>query len=277
MQNLKQSKRGPYKGAGPLSNTIALYDFATTEINLKDWFYYILKLYEYYEYLPVKIGLDGINAPKDIKLKTFKYGMRVLEKFSFNGFHMICIYTVPQATPDIYPHTGPLSAIIDLHKADKKGGLVLCVDDEVEPLDREGFENFAQNLFAFVKPQYGIVYQREFEKGPQSYASGVIEGLDRQKDLEERTKITKWAHAYNYSDGSYKTGDLRDIYPLNFLSQPHLDRKVGTLTLEQWINSSKKHGELKKLADNFWSWWIPAEFIPSVREALSSTGIILCV
>lgn len=42
-------------------------------------------------------------------------------------------------------------------------------------------------------------------------------------------------------------------------------------------NSSKNHGELKKLAKNFWSWWVPADLISSMREALHPTEIILCI
>lgn len=274
---VNQPKRGPYTKAGPLSNTLALYDFAIEEVDFKGWFYYVLKLYEYYGYPPIKMGCMGQNAPKSSKLTTFKYGRKLVEKFDFKGVDAIEIYTIPQETPDIYPDEGPLSIQISAGTASGKGDAILCLDDEVESFERKVFEKLACDLYQFFKPQYGIFYQREFKKGPAWYAGGVIQGLDRTKDFEEREKIGKWGNAYCFADGGYKTGDLRDIYTLNFLSQLHLDQKVGDLTLEQWINSKEAHGELKKLAENFWSWYVKPAYIPYIREVLRPTGFVLCL
>lgn len=276
-ETLNQIKRGPYEKAGPSSNTLAMYDFAVEEVDFKGWFYYVLKLYEHYGYPPIKMGCMGLNAPKSSKLTTFKYGQKLLEKHDFKGFDVIEIYTIPQETPDIYPDKGPVSVQLDIGTVSGKGEATLCLDDEIEPFNRDVFEGFAKDLFSFFKPQYGIFYQREFEKGPTWYAGGTIQGLDRTKDFEEREKIGKWGNAYCYKDSKYRTGDLRDIYPLNFLSQPHLDQKVGDLTLEQWIQSAQAHGELKKLADNFWSWCVEHENIPLVRETLRPMGFVLCI
>ena len=279
---IHQPKRGPYEKTGSLSNTLAFYDFAVEESELRGWFYYVLKLYEHYGYPPVKMGCMGLNVPKGSKLKTLKYGQKLLEKYDFKGIDAIEIYTIPQETLDIYPSDGPLSVCADIGAgtSSNKGELFVCLDDELEPFKREVFEGFAYDLYQFFKPQYGIFYQREFKKGPTWYVGGTLYGPSGNKSLvekKEEDKITKWYHSYYFADGNYKTGHLRDIYTLNFLSQPHLDQKVGDLTLEQWIHSAKAHGELKKLAENFWSWYVKPAYIPFVREALRPTGFVICI
>lgn len=269
-----------HKKAESLSNTLALYDFAIEEADFKGWFYYVLKLYEHYEYAPIKMGCTGPNAPKNLKLTTFKYGQKLLEKYDFKGFESIEVCTTPKETSDIYLNTSSLFVHVNIATASGKGALVTCLDDEVGPFNREVFENLTRDLFLFFKPQYGIFYQREFKKGPSLYSVGIIEGLDgckKPEDAKEEDIISEWSRAYVCSQGKYKTGDLRDIYPLNFLSQPHLDQKVGDLTLEQWILSKEAHGELKKLAENFWSWYVKPPYIPFVREALRPTGFVLCI
>ena len=88
--------------------------------------------------------------------------------------------------------------------------------------------------------------------------------------------ITKWFHTYG-KEKRYKLGDLRDVYPINFLSSPHLERDVYGQSLKNWILSSSDHGELKQLDETLWSWHIEEEKISSVREDLRNTGILLCI
>jgi len=104
---------------------------------------------------------------------------------------------------------------------------------------------------------------------PSSYAVG---GSRYSMSEEERHRCDLWDTAQIME--TYKTGDLRDIYKLNFLSRKHLIRDAspadqhgfGTpLTLEAWINSSPAHGELKQLREGFWSWYVPDEQIELVR------------
>jgi hypothetical protein len=104
-------------------------------------------------------------------------------------------------------------------------------------------------------------------------------GLDGDKNPDEgkeEDKIACWNHQYYMPDGRYRTGHLRDIYPLNILSSIHLQEKILNQSLENWIKSSPLHGDLKPLTDKLWSWWVPQENIASITQALKDTGLIIC-
>ena len=63
---------------------------------------------------------------------------------------------------------------------------------------------------------------------------------------------------------------------MNLVSEPHLSQQVFDTKLQNWIESSPDHGELKKLTDTLWKWWVPEDKIEPVRDALKPMGILLC-
>ncbi|MBN9565641.1 MAG: hypothetical protein J0G29_06085, partial [Alphaproteobacteria bacterium] len=73
------------------------------------------------------------------------------------------------------------------------------------------------------------------------------------------------------------TGMLRDVYPLNFLSQAHLANQVEGMPFDQWVASDLARGTLNPLTDSMWSWRVEEDNIPAIREALRPTGLVLCI
>lgn len=148
-----------------------------------------------------------------------------------------------------------------------------------------------KNQFLLEKP--GVVrvsarsskFSRRWAKnpkyGPDSYVLGVSEGLkmayQNPEHGEESERIHNWLKQYRYASGTYKTGDLRDVYPFNVLCQVHLDREVNGQRFEEWVTASPERGQLKKVTDTLWTWWVEADHIPAVREALAPSGMILCL
>ena len=130
------------------------------------------------------------------------------------------------------------------------------------------------DLVKLTDARYGYVFQREFSK-IVGYEYGVISGL--KYDHPEREFIDKWGKDY-YPGGSYKTGDMRDIYPINILSSAHINRQIFVnQSLEQWINDCKRRGRLEKVCDDLWLWHVSEEQISPVREALRETRLLLCI
>ncbi|MEN8237136.1 MAG: hypothetical protein ABFQ95_06310 [Pseudomonadota bacterium] len=261
---------------GPLGNAIALHEFRTEDFTLKDWFFYTEQWFEKHNLTPNKMGFDAPYGSRGRSSIGYKYGKKRLIENNFADVTGISI----MANPSVAPKNNLLAIAeaIAYLKENNRSTLVMCWSDRVQEFIKGYLESFITELNQFVSPRYGYCFQRRFAHSPTFYTVGIIgcEGEDEPSEEEER-EITKWGNEFSYSDGTYKAGDLRDIYPLNILTQPHLDRDVYGQSLKDWIESSPEHGDLKKLTDTLWSWWVPKEKIQSVREELSNTGIILCM
>lgn len=252
---------------GPLANALVLHDFKRDEINWEEWFYYIESWFHKGGLIPNRIS--GVNG-KTIK---FENGKKRLERESFAGVGkdgVWIISTPPKVGTEMFDYI----FAVDMHGVcEGRRTLVLCWDDQMIRFDRDYIDNLAKDLYRFFEPAYGYGYQRLFKQGPSFYPFGVIAGLEYGEP--ERKLISKWGNEYSYEDGDYKTGLLRDIYPINFLSQAHFVQVIDGQPLKAWIESSPNHGELKQLAENLWSWWIPEEKISAIREKFIPTGLLL--
>lgn len=154
---------------------------------------------------------------------------------------------------------------------------MLYFHNSIIPFDKKNVEGLIQEISTYVTSEYGIVYQRDFSKGPGLYVGDIIAGLEfSTAEEEEADRIGEWWRAY-FLGGNYRLGLLRDIYPMNLLSEAHLREPVLGTTLKDWIESSPQYGELKALTPNLWSWSLSAEEIDQVREALRPTGLLICI
>jgi len=255
--------------------TVALYHLDNEVIDIRGLFNFCEKWMLNLGYMPKRGSADGekINATKTW---TFKYAKQFLEKREFKkitGF-WFSAYSTDEWDSDMLDPI--LSVELD---TDNSGLFVLYFHNQIIPFKKEYVERLICELMKDSKANYGIVFQRDFSKGPGLYAAGIATGLDDRikEQREEEEKTAKWWREYTFSDSKYKLGQLRDIYPMNLLSEAHLKESVFGKTLQEWIESSPKHGELKPLTDILWEWWIPEEKIASVREALLPTGLVICI
>ena len=132
--------------------------------------------------------------------------------------------------------------------------------------------HLVKDLSRITTSKYGYAYQRDFTKGPLWYPRGVISGLEYGNP--ERKLITKWANAYYYKR-IYNTGDFRDIYPINIISQEHLDSKIEGQRLEDWVIENPSHGIIEKLDQNLYSWQLQHEEIKIVQKKMQELGLLL--
>lgn len=252
---------------GSLANALVFHDFKKDIINWKEWFYYIEAWFHRGGVIPNRIsGTSG-------KTISYEKGKKRLEQDAFQGIEKDGVWIIaipPTVETEMFDYIFAAD-FHDLPNGNKT--VVLCWDDHIIKFDRNYIEDLAKDLYAFLGPAYGYGYQRPFKLGPSFYPFGVIAGLDYGEP--ERKLISKWGNEYSYEDGRYETGMLRDIYPINFLSQAHFEHKIEGQSLKAWIESSPAHGELKQLADNLWSWWIPEDKIAAIREKFIPTGLLL--
>lgn len=247
---------------------LALYDFDVTQFKLKDWVEWGESWMTANDYAPNTMGL-----PHSGKFLRYNNGKKKLEKENYSSSNLD-FYAGGEAGTD---YVWKMAAYF----ADDDRTTYLCFDEEIISFNYEILEQLLIDLSKFCSPQYGIGFLREKKYGPDPYALGYSHGLkyayQNEEHGKENDRIHCWMKSYVRKSRTYKTGDLRDIYPFNVLSPPHLDRIVNGSRFQDWVQASSERGQLRQISDHLWTWWVGADKIPAVREALAPSGMILCL
>ncbi len=246
--------------------SIIFYDCQKSD--LKGWFEYTLDWMKAEQFEPNTMGLIG--RPKYM---TFKGGQKILKGVDFQIEHM-------EFLAGGEPKTDAGWKLASSYSAKEKRAFVCFYEDTI-PFEESIILKLTSDLTAFCKPKYGFAFLRSTKNKPNYYALGLGTGLKWPQpgpEKEEHELVQKWQEVYEpwRSDQIYKTGDLRDVYPYNFICQAHLDRIVQGITLKQFINQPG-HGTLQPLTDTLWTWKLSTNEESQVREELRDTGILLCV
>jgi hypothetical protein len=124
-----------------------------------------------------------------------------------------------------------------------------------------------------LKPGYGIGFRRSHKLGADYYAIGLpkLTGFSAA-DRKEAEQISNWSVGNRLE--VYRDGVLRDIYPWNFLTRPHLDRQIDGHRLEQWVRQDGRHGQLEQLSDEAFLWALNETEIAEVKPVVERAGLI---
>ncbi|MCE2952003.1 MAG: hypothetical protein ACK5YY_00535 [Alphaproteobacteria bacterium] len=136
-------------------------------------------------------------------------------------------------------------------------------------------QELLKEFLACAPFQYGIMFDMCYVYVPNAYAYGGLVNVNHW-DHKRNDLIHKWSNVYGFSDGTYRTGLLRDVYPHNILVDTHLNERVGHTTLGAWIEKDPVRGTLEKLTDAHWLWSLTPDQIPPVQEVLQDAGLLLC-
>ncbi len=250
------------------ARTFCFYDIKEKPHSVRDSFLYFEQMAEKFAYPWGSLGVGS-----GLKFLQFKTGKRKLEKMNFETKDPIILLggvdelgTTLNWKLNFTIDFGPYSrCLLFSYPADFK-------------IDHQAFGlQLIRDVSQFCDFEYGIGFDRMYRRGPDMYCVGSVSTMGRDTiSSEERNQIAQWTYQYIRSTGKYKIGDLRDIYPYNMLTEPHLIRQVGSQTLKDWILSNPQHGTLEKVTDRHWLWSIDPEHIPMIQEALEPTGILLC-
>jgi hypothetical protein len=250
------------------AKTFCFYSIKERADSTKNLFYYFEQMAEKFGYPWGALGITGKS-----KLLQFKTGIKKLEKMGFdelNSFDLLGGVDEPGTHLNWKINVGV--------NFDQYSRCIYFSYPADSSIDHQAFgRQLIKDVSQFSDFEYGIGFDRMYRRGPDMYCLGVISsmGRDRIPDDEE-DQISCWSREYLRTDGDYTIGDLRDIYPYNMLTEPHLIRQVGSQTLKDWILSNPKHGTLEKVTDKHWLWSIDPEQIPMIQETLEPTGILLC-
>jgi hypothetical protein len=126
-------------------------------------------------------------------------------------------------------------------------------------------------VVARLQPEYGIGFTRNYSYGPVHYVYGL--GYQETLSDEDAENLTGW-FGYGHERFVWRHGQIRDVYPWNFLTAPQLNAKVGEATLRDWIGAGPGRGILRPVTGEVLLWDVPELDIPAVRQVLWDAGVI---
>lgn len=229
----------------------------------------------------VKKGPDAIAAFYDLSTAWFaehgktagaigaKAGFRImaspgrrLVKTGFKGHESLELAAVmPGAVAPLYEY----EMICSIHR----GMVTFVASQSLVPPNRRSVIGLVREACGRLGGDYGYVYERKRTRGAALFPSGIgMNGLDDAAALADAfwggsIGATIWAE-----------GVLRDVFPLNVLTQPQLDRKLGAKTLLDWIRSDRRRGTIDPLDDQRWLWEVDPGERRTVRRPLWDAGIL---
>ena len=119
----------------------------------------------------------------------------------------------------------------------------------------------AMDLGRILMPAYGMGFRRDVEDEPTLYALGI--GDER--------RLIAWK---SYTPGAFRRGVIRELCPVNFLNDSHLQRQINRCTFDEWVRQGLGRGELQRLGSDAWMWTIPESSLPSLNAALERSGLV---
>lgn len=247
---------------------IALYDFSKEQADMKR-FFTLMETLSAQVNIPWE-SMGGLSQRG--KLLQFKNGKRKVEKTNFEGLKSLSLLGGVDE-----PGTHENWRICVYFNAERRGHMVLCLEEALWQGANLALVPLLKDLLSCAPFAYGTVYERDRDLGPEWYAVGVNAITGRKRlSQEERDELANWGNAYEYLDGDYRTGLLRDVFPHNILTAPHLGEKVGGIPLGEWIQAAPNRGALTPLTHTHMLWSVDPQDIPQVREALQNAELLLC-
>jgi hypothetical protein len=235
---------------------------------------------------PIWGSLSGENGQKSKKWMKAKSVFQRLDKHKYEGFQHLTLLNAPAAAVED-TFSANISLDISTHENEFKPAFVLVYDAALEAFTQPLVTQLFQRFAAPCMPRYGYAFQRSFRQGPAPYVFGTIVGLNSYKKSpeekfaieKEEWEITRWSQRYRRSGGDYKLGDLRNVYPFNWLCPVHLTREVTvggiTQTVQRFIESEASHGTLTLAAPERWIWHVDAAHLEAVRKKLRPSGMLI--
>jgi hypothetical protein len=263
------------KYIGFICNSYALYDFDMSSKGIQEWFNYVLMLSEKFGY-PFT---EGAVTPGNTKMVLFKNCKRTFDK-NVNNIKDISLRHLLYRDDENLPSGGEIvQAYLFSQKKCMFGAYDIFLDNFMRL-------EIGINLCIIMRPKYAFLYKFPFVFSPWTYVSGMTnteydniphEKYYNEKHVDIRKRISSW-HWHDNKQKICEQGFLREIYPLNFINENHLDHEIfPKTTLKDWIKAADHRGTLEKATDELWLWAVPDEDLEFVTKELAMSDILLCV
>ncbi len=214
-----------------------------------------------------KVAHIGVTAKgSNGKLLDFPTGHRRMQRIDFASVVNFCTLADDSANAGLEAHSP--AAFYFSRQITSYGSDHSYVTFTSLKKDREWLASAGQRLCQVLCPVYGIGYERIVRFG--------IRLSDWINDPVHRAE--KWAsadwEAYWAPWGVYRYGYLRDVFEMNFLSQPFLQRTIEGMLLLDWIAADFRRGLLTRLTEEVVVWRVEPDNIPAIRESVLQAQLL---
>lgn len=168
-----------------------------------------------------------------------------------------------------------IEMVWSVNASGRKKGMIAVRDtlvDGLEPL----IQQIGKNLFDMTGVMYAHALCFPTLFGPDSYLASVgtiPSGMSSTANKKYYDRITQWRDN-RWSGLLGSQGYLREVYPINFVLDSHLNMPFQGRPLSEYM---KKVGNLKvtEYNDKIYRWTVPAERLEKVRQDLEPSGLVL--
>jgi hypothetical protein len=122
---------------------------------------------------------------------------------------------------------------------------------------------------------YGYQYVIDTAYGPGFHAIGMFYSSLKRKDVPplpepERRRTSSWCN--NRIEG-VPHGVLRDVFPVNLLTDVHRRRLIDGIPLFNWIAQDNSRGRIEQLTPAIWAWHVPDDRCAELGDTLEAAGL----
>jgi hypothetical protein len=136
-------------------------------------------------------------------------------------------------------------------------------------------KDFAERFIGGVPGKYGFGMDWNRPGSFAGYAHGFGDYESRGRKLLGPSDAGRWGQLYLQRRSTvFAQPIIRDIYPVNLLTNAQLDRETREGTVRDLILAHEHWGGIARLADNWFMWCVPAGEIGDVRGAFESRGLL---
>lgn len=252
--------------------TVAFYGVDNTPAAAKALLDCTISWFRQHGHAPDKIGIDGLGRAG--QLYSFARAEKKLKTIEYSSVKQFEIYATLPAAKVWWLHF-----FLAANYQGKYSGTHASIGARCSVLSLQELAT-SEIVFALIKilrPVYGIAFSRLAQHGPGLFVSGTScgppgAGLSGE-EYEEELRICRWGDIA-MPNQLYKHGLLRDVFPWNYLTSPHLVRTIQGVPLKQWIQQDARRGMLGTPTEGMFIWEVAEVNIPHVRRVLQQAGVI---
>ena len=138
-------------------------------------------------------------------------------------------------------------------------------------------ERLEKSLFEMIGTAYAHALDFPAEFGPDFYlgsVGAVPTGYTTQENTAYEERLVQWRDRIWHGGVRARQGYLREVYPINFLLEPHLGRPYQNCPFRDYMERNGKI-TFSKFCEGLYRWDVESERLSLVREDLERSGLVL--
>lgn len=255
-----------------ICNTLALYNDQRSNFDYGQWLEFCEKTLDKFHLVPSHIGIQGAGYSENIV--TFSKGLHKIKALGLKNIESLSLFVTPHLSmAPAFDWIVFVSSSFDISGQT----IIIAFDNSIVGIRSAEMLTILKEVVCLDHFKYGIVYQREFSKGPEYYALGISMGLLPSEKQEEES-IGAWLRA-SMSGKDYLCNHLRGVYPMNIISRCHQKIRIDNMPLHDWIEKDmEKRGSITQIGPELWLWDTTDEEIRnSVYDILKHKNILISI